>query len=228
MMWLIIILFMLLGMVVSGQLKRRFREYSRGMLSSGLSGREIAEKMLRDNRINDVNVISVKGQLTDHYNPTDKTINLSEEVYHGRSIAAAAVAAHETGHAVQHATDYAFLKLRSSLVPVVSISSKFMHYILLGGMFIGFSYMMYLDKVLLAVIIAQSLLALFSLITLPVEIDASQRALAWLNSSQITRGEEHDKAANALKWAGMTYVVAALSSIAMLLYFVMQFAGRRD
>ena len=219
--------FMLIGMLVSGRLKRVFSEYSQIALSSGLSGKEVAEKMLRDNNIFDVKVISVEGQLTDHYNPLDKTVNLSHDVYNGRSISAAAVAAHECGHAVQHATAYAWLGLRSTLVPVVNFSNRAMNHIFFAMIIFGAVTAMY-NQILLIIIILQAAITLFSLITLPVEIDASQRALVWLNTSRITKGEETQQATTALKWAAGTYVVAALASVATLLYFVMQYMGRRD
>jgi Zn-dependent membrane protease YugP len=221
------VVFMVIGMVVSGRLKSKFHEYSQIPTSSGLSGKEIAEKMLKDNDINDVQVISVEGQLTDHYNPATKTVNLSHNVFNDRSVAAAAIAAHECGHAVQHATAYAWLGMRSKLVPVVNLSSRMMNFVFIGMIFFAFTYHMY-NQALLTIIILQSVITLFSLITLPVEFDASKRALAWLNSSRITMGEEHKKATDALQWAASTYVVAALASIATLLYFIMQFTGRRD
>lgn len=224
---LMIVFFMIVGMIVSGRLKRVFAEYSRVPLSSGLSGKEVAEKMLRDNGIYDVKVISVEGQLTDHYNPADKTVNLSPDVYHGTSVSAAAVAAHECGHAVQHATAYAWLGLRSALVPVVNFSSRAMNFVFIAMFIFGFATAMY-NQALLVIIILQAAITLFSLVTLPVEIDASQRALVWLNASKLTRGEEHQQANTALKWAAGTYVVAALASVATLLYFIMQFSGGRN
>ncbi len=219
--------FMLVGWLVSRRLKSVFTEYSQVALSSGLSGKEVAEKMLRDSNIFDVKVISVEGQLTDHYNPVDKTVNLSHDVYHGRSVSAAAVAAHECGHAVQHATAYAWLGLRSALVPAVNFSNKAMNYIFFAMIIFGAISSMY-NQILLIIIILQAAITLFSLVTLPVEIDASQRALVWLNTSRLTKGEEQTQATTALKWAAGTYVVAALASVATLLYFVMQYMGRRD
>ena len=224
---LITIVFMVIGMIVSRRLKNKFEEYSHVPTSSGMSGKDIAEKMLHDSDIQDVKVISVEGQLTDHYNPLDKTVNLSREVYDGRHVAAAAVAAHECGHAVQHATAYAWLGMRSKLVPVVNFSSRMMNFVFIGMMFLAFTSQLY-NQALLAIIVLQSAITVFSLITLPVEFDASKRALAWLDSARITRGEEHQKATNALQWAASTYVVAALASIATLLYFVMKFMGRND
>ena len=219
--------FMLVGWLVSRRLKSVFTEYSQVALSSGLSGKEVAEKMLRDSNIFDVKVISVEGQLTDHYNPVDMTVNLSHVVYHGRSVSAAAVAAHECGHAVQHATAYAWLGLRSALVPAVNFSNKAMNYIFFAMIIFGAISSMY-NQILLIIIILQAAITLFSLVTLPVEIDASQRALVWLNTSRLTKGEEQTQATTALKWAAGTYVVAALASVATLLYFVMQYMGRRD
>ncbi|MCB0431117.1 MAG: zinc metallopeptidase [Flavobacteriales bacterium] len=228
MFFIIIIAFALVGAAVSSRLKNRFAKYSKSTLSSGMTGKEVAERMLRDNRITDVQVISVEGHLSDHYNPAKKTINLSKEVYHGMNVAAAAVAAHETGHAVQHATEYVPLRFRSAMVPVVSFSSRFMNFIIIGSIFLGFTYRMYMEQIIWAVIIAQGALALFSLITLPVEIDASRRALIWLESSRITSGTQQEEAKDALKWAAMTYVVAALSAVTMLLYYVAQLSGRRS
>lgn len=221
--YLIMALFGIISWIVGSQLRARFREYSSIPLFSGMSGREVAEKMLRDNGIYDVKVISVEGQLTDHYNPMSKTVNLSPEVYNGRHVAAAAVAAHECGHAVQHANAYPWLAMRSKLVPVISVSSNFiMILLIIGIVLIKFSIVpLALGVGLLG------LTTLFSLITLPVEFDATRRGLAWLNASGITMGEEHDKAANALRWAATTYVVAALGSIATLMYYVMILLGGR-
>ncbi len=221
--FIIIGFFMILGMIVSNRLKSKFNQYSRIPLRSGLSGKEIAEKMLFENGIDDVRVISTPGKLSDHYNPLNKTVNLSPGVYSGRSIAAAAVAAHECGHAVQHAQAYAFLKMRSALVPVVSISSKYMQWILL----IGILTINQFPGILLAGIVMFAATTLFSFITLPVEYDATKRALAWLDNTGITSGQEHRKAQNALKWAARTYVVSALASLATLLYFVLIFMGAR-
>jgi Zn-dependent membrane protease YugP len=180
--------------------------------------------MLRDHGITDVRVESVKGQLTDHYNPVNKTINLSQEVYNGRNISAVAVAAHECGHAVQHAEAYAWLGFRSKLVPAVSFSSKYVQWILLGGVLLVQTF----PAVLLAGIVLFALTTIFSFITLPVEINASQRALAWLSNAGITSYQNHDKAQDALKWAAYTYVVAALGSLATLLYYIMIFMGGRN
>ncbi|MEQ9187948.1 MAG: zinc metallopeptidase [Cryomorphaceae bacterium] len=225
--WIILIGFGILSWAVSNRLKKKFREYSEVPTTSGLSGAEIAEKMLRDNSIHDVKVLSVEGELTDHYNPKSKTINLSRAVFHGRNVAAAAVAAHETGHAVQHATAYSMLTFRSAMVPVVNLSSKLMNVIfivaILGGAVFGL-----MPQMFLLVVVAQAVITVFSLITLPVEFDASARALQWLNMSKVTRGEEHAKAKNALQWAASTYVVATLAAITQLLYFIMAFGGSRD
>jgi hypothetical protein len=216
--------FMLLSWMVSSRLKSRFAKYSRMPLRSGLSGREVAERMLEDHGVAGVRVISTPGRLTDHYNPADRTVNLSPEVYQGRSIAAAAVAAHECGHAVQHARAYAFLKMRSTLVPVVSISSKYMQWVLLLGILTVET----MPGLLLAGIVMFAMTTLFSFVTLPVEFDATRRALAWLTDTGMTSGQEHEHARDALKWAALTYVVAALASLATLMYYIMIFMGRRN
>ena len=222
--WIIFGVFMILSWIVGQQLKSRFKSYSKIPLNNYLSGKEIAEKMLSDSGVHDVKVISVPGSLTDHYNPLNKTVNLSPEVYNGRHIAAAAVAAHECGHAVQHARSYSFLQMRTALVPFVSFSSKWVQWILLGGILMlqTFPYL------LLAGIILFALTTLFSFITLPVEIDASQRALAWLTNSGVANSTTYPKAKDALKWAAYTYVIAALASLATLLYYIAIFTGRRD
>lgn len=222
---LITIVFMVVGMLVSAQLKSRFAKYSQERLSSGLSGKDVAEKMLRDSGIYDVKVVSVEGQLTDHYNPVNKVVNLSHDVYYGHHVAAAAVAAHECGHAVQHATAYAWLGMRSKMVPVVQISSTLMGYLSIGLLLVGGMVHSMANSMLLLFIILQSVITLFSLVTLPVEVDASRRALAWLNSSGLTHDYEHKEAKDALKWAAYTYFVSALASIATLLYFIMRFMG---
>ena len=217
------------GIVVSRRLKSKFKKYSQVGLRSGLSGREIAELMLRDNGISDVQVISVEGHLTDHYNPANKTVNLSPEVYSGRSAAAAAVAAHECGHAVQHAAAYSFLEFRSAMVPIQNLSSRILNFIIIGLLFFGFALKSFgLDTIFLVVVAAQFVITLFSLVTLPVEFDASKRALAWIDERGIVTSQEHDMAKDALHWAAMTYVVAALAAITQLLYFVMLFLGSRD
>ena len=212
---------MILSWIVSMVLKSKFRKYSKIPVDNGMSGRDVAERMLRDNGIYDVRVESVQGQLTDHYNPEKKTINLSQEVFNGRSVASAAVAAHECGHAVQHSHAYALLGLRSNLVPVVSFSSKWVQWILLAGVLLINTF----PALLFAGIVLFALTTLFSFVTLPVEINATQRALAWLSNAGITSYQNHDKAQDALKWAAYTYVVAALGSLATLLYYIMLFTG---
>lgn len=212
-----------LGMLASAQLKRKFAKYSKIHLQNGMSGKEIAEKMLADNGITDVKVMALQGQLTDHYNPMNKTVNLSEVVYHERNAAAAAVSAHEVGHAVQHATNYSMLQMRSKLVPIVSFGSQYMQWILLGGILT----IQVFPGLLLAGICLFALTTLFSLVTLPVEFDASKRALAWLKGNNIVTTQEYAGSKDALKWAAMTYVVAALSSIATLLYYVSIYMNRR-
>ncbi len=214
----------LLSWIVQASLQSKFKRFSRIPTTNGMTGKQVAEKMLRDNGIYDVQVISTPGQLTDHYNPTDKTINLSEPVYATNSVAAAAVAAHETGHAVQHAVAYAPLQLRSKLVPVVTVSSKWLTWILLGGILM----LNVFPQLLLIGIILFAATTLFSIVTLPVEIDASRRALAWLDTSGITSYETQNDAKSALKSAAYTYVVAALGSLATLFYYIMIFMGRRD
>lgn len=216
---------MVIGMIVSGRLKSKFAHYSQEPLSSGLSGKEIAEKMLRDNDIHDVKVISVEGQLTDHYNPGNKTVNLSHDVYNGRNIAAAAVSAHECGHAIQHATAYSWLQMRSKMVPVVQISSTLMNFLFFGMAILAFAMPHIGNQILLGIIVLQSIVTLFAIVTLPVEVDASRRALVWLDSTRMARGEENAHAKDALKWAALTYFVAALASVATLLYFIMRYLG---
>ncbi len=213
--------FLGISMLVSGILKRRFTAYSKIALGNGMSGAEIAAKMLRDNSIYDVKVTSVEGFMTDHYNPATKTVNLSPEVYSGQSVASAAVAAHECGHAVQHATAYQWLTMRSKLVPVVQFSSGIVQWILLAGVLMINAF----PQLLLGGIVLFGFITLFSVITLPVEFDASRRALAWLDSSRVTTATEYPKAKDALKWAALTYVVAALASIATLVQYVMIFLG---
>ncbi|RCS27794.1 hypothetical protein DUT90_02845 [Polaribacter sp. WD7] len=220
----------LVSMLVSNRLKSKFKKYSEISLRNGMSGAEIAEKMLADNGIYDVKVISTPGRLTDHYNPKDKTVNLSEAVYNQRNAAAAAVAAHEVGHAVQHATAYDWLTMRSKLVPVVSISSRFSQWLVIGGLVmgaasggagIGF-------YIAVAGLIMMSLATLFSFVTLPVEYDASNRALAWLKNKNMVTQQEFEGSKDALKWAARTYLVAAIGSLAMLLYWGLQVLGSRD
>ncbi len=216
-------LIMLVSWLVSSRLKSKFEFYSKLELQNGMSGREIAEKMLADNGIYDVKVISVDGQLTDHYNPIDKTVNLSEGVYNQRNAAAAAVAAHECGHAVQHAVGYQWLTMRSQLVPVVNVTSSYLQWILIGGILMIKTF----PALLLIGIVIFAFTTLFSIITLPVEYDASNRALAWLENNQMLTRQEQDGAKDALKWAARTYVVAAIGSIATLLYYLSIYNGRR-
>ncbi|MDR2470111.1 MAG: zinc metallopeptidase [Tannerella sp.] len=221
--WVIFIGTALLSWIVSVRLKSKFETYSKIPLPGGMTGRDVAERMLHENGIYDVKVTSVPGQLTDHYNPVNRTVNLSQPVYYSNSIAAAAVAAHECGHAVQHARAYAPLKMRSALVPVVSFSSNIVQWVLLGGMIALKTF----PGLLFFGIILFALTTLFSFVTLPVEINASQRALAWLRSTGITNVTTHGKAEDALRSAAYTYVVAALGSLATLLYYIMIFMGGR-
>lgn len=217
---------MLFSWIVSSRLKSKFEHYSKVHLRNGLSGKEIAEKMLRDNGINDVQVVSVPGQLTDHYNPETKTVNLSEAVYMQRNAAAAAVAAHECGHAVQHAVGYSMLQLRSKMVPIVNISSNLLQFVLMGGIVVM---AMSGSKTILAVgVVLFAITTLFAFITLPVEYDASNRALKWLETTGTVSREEYAGAEDSLKWAARTYVVAALGSLAQLMYFASLLMGRRD
>lgn len=221
--YLLIGLIALVGALVQGELKSKFKKYSRMPLQNGMSGKDIAEKMLHDNGIYDVKVISVRGRLTDHYNPLDKTVNLSEAVYNERNVAAAAVAAHECGHAVQHAVGYPWLKFRSLIVPIVSVSSKWAQWILLAGIFMVHSF----PQLLLFGILLFAGSVIFSFITLPVEYDASNRALKWLDQSNILDATEHNAAKDALKWAARTYVVAAVSALVTLLYYLNIYNNRR-
>ena len=214
---------MLVSWLVSSRLKSKFELYSKLQLQNGMSGREIAEKMLADNGIRDVRVISVEGQLTDHYNPADKTVNLSEGVYNQRNAAAAAVAAHECGHAVQHATAYSWLEMRSKLVPVVSVASNYVQWILIAGILM----MKTFPQLLLVGIVIFAATTIFTIVTLPVEYDASNRALAWLENKNMLTREEHAGAKDALNWAARTYVVAAIGSIATLLYYISIYNNRR-
>jgi len=216
----------LISGLVSNQLKRKFAHYSKLHLRNGMSGAEIAEQMLRDHGISDVQVISVKGQLTDHYNPRNKTVNLSEVVYHERNAAAAAVSAHEVGHAIQHATAYSWLQMRSKLVPVVNIASKMSMWVIMGGVALMATTKMG-GTVAIVGLALYAAGTLFSFITLPVEYDASNRALAWLKNKNVVTPDEYAGSKDALKWAARTYVVAALGSLATLLYFAMQVLGSR-
>ena len=216
--------FMLTSWLVSHQLKSRFKKYSLLPMNNGYTGRDVAEKMLRENGIIDVKIISVAGELTDHYNPVNKTVNLSRDVYFGNHIAAGAVSAHECGHAIQHAHAYSWLRMRSNLVPVVSFASNWIQWILLGGVLFINTF----PQLLLAGIVLFALTTTFSFITLPVEINASKRALIWLQTANVTSYSTHLKAQDALKWAAYTYVVAALGSLATLLYYIMVYLGRRE
>ena len=223
--YLIIGISMLVSWLVSARLKSKFEHYSKVHLRNGMSGKEVAEKMLRDNGINDVQVISVPGQLTDHYNPENKTVNLSEAVYMQRNAAAAAVAAHECGHAVQHAVGYSMLQFRSKMVPVVNISSRLLQFVLMGGILVM---AMSGNKTILAVgVVLFAITTLFAFITLPVEYDASNRALKWLKTTGTVTAEEYEGAEDSLKWAARTYVVAALGSLAQLIYFASLLSGNR-
>jgi Zn-dependent membrane protease YugP len=226
--WLLMIVIGLISLVVQWRFKSKFKQYAEIGLSSGLSGAEVAQRMLRDHGITNVQVISVEGQLTDHYNPENRTVNLSQDVYYSRSVAAAAVAAHECGHAVQHAKAYSWLTFRSAMVPVVQTASTLVQWtLMIGVMLLFFSNN---TTVLFIGVIALGIVTAFSFITLPVEFDASNRALAWLNNnySIMQTRQEHDEAKDALWWAAMTYVVAALGSLATLLYYVQLLNSRRD
>lgn len=216
------IIFMLIGMFVSFRLRSKFAQYSKTPIRSGMSGKEIAEKMLRDHNIYNVRVISVEGELTDHYNPANHTVNLSRAVYEGRNAASAAVAAHECGHAVQHASAYSMLKFRSALVPVQQVSGTILNVILMAAIFGGavLYNAMPINTLLYIVIGCYAFFTLFSLVTLPVEFDASRRALVWMEQTGVTSAREHEQSKDALRWAALTYVVAAIGSIATLLYYI--------
>ena len=222
--WILFIGIALLSYIVQANLKNKFEKYSRIGIGGGMTGREVAEKMLHDNGIYDVRVTSTSGMLTDHYNPANKTVNLSQGVYGSSSVAAAAVAAHECGHAVQHARAYGPLQLRSALVPVVQFSSSIVSWVILAGIFMINTF----PQLMLIGICLFAMTTLFSLVTLPVEIDASRRALIWLNRSGVTNSYNHHQAQDALKSAAYTYVVAALSSLATLIYYILIFTNRRN
>ncbi len=228
MIFIILLVFMVAGFAVQARLKNRFKKYSESYLSSGLSGAEVARQMLNFYGLDSVQIISVPGQLTDHYNPANRTVNLSPEVYEGKNISAAAVAAHECGHAVQHATAYAWLTMRSKMVPVVSFSGKIMNMVflfsILGMSVLGLGF----EQALVVVIAAQTVVATFALVTLPVEYDASRRALVWLQGAGITDASNHHQAEDALKWAARTYLVAAAAAVTQLVYYIMLYMGRRD
>jgi Zn-dependent membrane protease YugP len=216
--------FMLLSWLISHKLQSKFKKYSLIPMNYGMTGRDVAEKMLKDHGIVDVKILSTEGELSDHYNPLTKTINLSHEVFAGNHIAAAAVSAHECGHAIQHANAYAWLSMRSALVPVVGFASNWVQWILLGGVLLINTF----PQLLLAGIVLFAIMTIFSFITLPVEINASRRALVWLNKSGVTSLATHPKAQDALRWAAYTYVVAALGSLATLLYYIMIYLGNRE
>ena len=224
--FIVSLVFLGISFLVSAILKSKFTKYSKIPLANGMTGREIAEKMLKENGIYDVKVTSVEGFLSDHYNPANKTVNLSPDVYNGQSVSAAAVAAHECGHAVQHTTSYGPLMLRSKLVPAVQFSSMLVNWVLLAGMIVLATTKN--PTVLLIGIIVMSVTVLFTLITLPVEFDASKRALAWLDRTNVTNREEYPKAKDALKWAATTYVVAALAAVVTLIQYIMIYLGSRD
>lgn len=226
---IIFVVFLLLSLLVSWRFKSKVNQYAQISLVQDYSGAEIAEKMLSDNGIFDVKVITTEGRLTDHYNPADKTVNLSRDVYYGRNVTAAAISAHECGHAVQHATAYNALKFRSAMVPVQNASSKIMNIVFIMMMFGGLLLHAFPMSIIIITLIAcQSIITLFALVTLPVEFDASNRAMAWLTDRGIVQANERGMAKDALKWAAMTYVVAALAAVATLLYYIMMFTGRRD
>jgi uncharacterized protein len=222
------VVFMVIGMAVSYRLKGKFKKYSEVPLRNGMNGKQVAEKMLRDNGIYDVKVVSHQGFLSDHYNPVDKTVNLSGDVYNGNHVAAAAVAAHECGHAIQHADAYKWLGMRTAMVPVVQFSSYIMNMLVFAFMFGAYFAPQMGNTLLLVYIVCQAIVTFFSVVTLPVEVDASKRALAWLNQSGITYGEEHENAKDALTWAAYTYFVSALAAVATLVYLIMTFLGRRE
>jgi len=225
--YLLLCVITLFSWMVSSTLKRKFAKYSKTSLRNGMSGAEIAEKMLSDHGISDVKVVSVKGQLTDHYNPMNRTVNLSEAVYHQRNAAAAAVAAHECGHAVQHAKAYSWLEMRSAMVPVVNIASKFSTMVIFAGLVLGFvTGLGFGYWVVITGFVMMSIATLFSFITLPVEYDASNRALAWLKNRHMVSRDEYKDAEDALRWAARTYLVAALGALATLMYWVLQIFGR--
>ena len=227
---LIVAAFAIISMIVGNQLKSRFRKYSKIPINHSMSGKDVAEKMLRDNGIYDVQVVATQGQLSDNYNPAAKTVSLSRDVYYGQSVSSAAVAAHECGHAIQHANAYAPLKLRTALVPLQSISAQILNFVfvlmIFGTLFAG--QILAPNLALTIFVIAYGVFTLFAFVTLPVEIDASRRALAWLNGSGITNYSNHAQAQDALKWAAYTYVVAAIASLATFLYFLMMLLGRRN
>ena len=226
----IVVAFAIISMIVGNQLKSRFKKYSKIPIKSGMSGKDVAEKMLHENGIYDVRVIPTKGQLSDHYNPATKTVALSHNVYYGQNVSAAAVAAHECGHAVQHAKAYSPLKLRTALVPIQNVSAQILNFVfglmIIGTLFAG--RILPPDLALTIFVIAYGVFTLFAFVTLPVEIDASRRALAWISNAGVTNYSNHSQARDALKWAAYTYVVAALASLATFLYFLLMLLGRRN
>lgn len=215
--WIIFGFFMVLSYIISQRLESKFKKYSKIPMNYGMTGKDVAEKMLKDNDIYDVQVVSTSGTLSDHYNPANKTINLSHDVYYGNSVAAAAVAAHETGHAVQHATAYSWLQMRSSLVPIVSFASRWVQWVLLAGVLLVNVF----PGLLLLGIFLFAITTLFSIITLPVEVNASRRALVWLNTHNVTSPSTHGYAEDALRWAAYTYFISALTSLATLVYYIL-------
>jgi len=225
---LIVVVFAVLGFVVSRRLKSKFKKYSQTSLKANLSGKEIAELMLADNNIHDVKVLSVDGQLTDHYNPMNRTVNLSPDVFYGRNAAAAAVASHECGHAIQHATAYTWLNLRSAMVPVQNASGKILNIVLIASLLGGFMLNLPYELIGYIVVGSYGVMTLFTLVTLPVEFDASNRALAWIKTRNVVTKDEYAMSKDALKWAAMTYVVAALAALATLAYYIFIFFGNRD
>lgn len=225
---LIVVVFAILGFVVSNKLKSKFKKYSQTALQANLSGADIAKLMLADNNIHDVQVVCVEGQLSDHYNPANRTVNLSPDVYYGRNAAATAVAAHECGHAVQHATSYTWLNLRSAMVPIQNISSKILNVILIASLFGHFAMGLPIPLIGYIIVGSYGVMTLFTLVTLPVEFDASNRALAWVQTRNIVTKPEYDMAKDALHWAAMTYVVAALAALTTLAYYIFVFFGNRD
>jgi Zn-dependent membrane protease YugP len=226
---LIVVVFGIAGFVVSNRLKSKFKKYSQTPLQANLSGKEIAELMLADNKIYDVTVNCVEGQLSDHYNPGNKTVNLSPDVYYGRNAAATAVSAHECGHAIQHATAYSWLQMRSAMVPIQNASGKILNIVLIASLLGGIGLNLWSTYVTGFIIVGSySVITLFTLITLPVEFDASRRALAWVDQRNIVTRSEYAMSKDALKWAAMTYVVAALASLATLAYYIFIFFGNRD
>ncbi|WP_373497643.1 zinc metallopeptidase [Aquiflexum sp.] len=225
---LIVVVFAALGFIVSRKLKSKFKKYSQTSLRANLSGKEIAELMLTDNNIHDVKVLSVEGQLTDHYNSMNRTVNLSPDVYYGRNAAAAAVASHECGHAIQHATSYTWLNLRSAMVPVQNASGKILNIVLIASLLGGFMLNLPYEIIGYIVVGSYGVMTLFTLVTLPVEFDASNRALAWIKTRNVVTQDEYAMSKDALKWAAMTYVVAALAALATLAYYIFIFFGNRD